>query len=90
VTTDHARFTELHVDAAADVIVGTPGGVLSTGGQLTAMETTFESRVTVVTARIAKFHDVLFDTLTLVVRTLPRTAPADHEFCFPIVGFDMP
>jgi hypothetical protein len=70
-------------------IVGVVGGVLSPGAQFTAIVTTFESRVTDVVARIAKSNEELLETETDVEETLPSRAPADHEFAFADVAFDI-
>jgi hypothetical protein len=89
VTADHDTFTCEHDTAPMLVIDGIGGAVPSTGAQLTGTETTFESRVTEVVARIAKSNEVLFDTDTVVERTPPNGEPADHEFCFAVVNFDI-
>ena len=56
----HDKLTVEHDGAIADVIVGTPGAVPSTGAQFTVIDTTFESRVTDVNASIANCQDELF------------------------------
>jgi hypothetical protein len=71
------------------VIVGTDGAMPSPGAQFTAIVSTFESRVTDVVARTAKSNEEPFETETDVDITLPSAAPADHEFCFANVAFDI-
>ena len=68
----HATSTVEHDSGTALVIVGTPGAVPSTGAQFTEIDTTFESRVTEVTAWIAKCQVDPLAAETLVARTSPR------------------
>jgi hypothetical protein len=81
--------TSEHDAGVALVIAGTPGAMPSTGAQLIATETTFESRVTDVTARTAKSHVVPLLTLTCVDVKFPSAAPADHDVCLAESSFDI-
>ena len=68
----HERLTAEHDDAVVEVIDGTEGAAVSTAGQSTVTLWTFESRVTLVFASIANFHDDPLAAPTEVERTLPR------------------
>jgi hypothetical protein len=89
VEVDHHTSTSEHDGAPMLVMVGALGAVPSPGAQLTAIVSTFESRVTDVVARIAKSNDELLETETDAELTFPNDAPALHEFCFAAVALDI-